>query len=183
MFGCSHTHTPIHGPIIDWLLLLLPLLFSLECIASDLDLDVEYVDAVFAKYCMILMECLLVAIKLSTPSPTYLEHKHHHRQQQNSHHSNPPTRFFLDNVLLGIRMMPWPCAFLRHPVMTDVHPAIAIATATSCSCILFCCRPTKCETRKRKLAHLMRMECETLLPQRILQGISAIPKIIPTGAA
>lgn len=43
------------------------------------------------------------------------------------------------------------------------------------------CRPTKCEVRQRKLAHSMRMECETLLPQRILRGILAIPKIIRTG--
>lgn len=48
MFGCSPTHTHAH----TW-----------ECIASDLDLDVGYVDAVFAKYCMILMECLLVCYK------------------------------------------------------------------------------------------------------------------------
>lgn len=65
-----------------------------------------------------------------------------------------------------------------------------ITTSNSCYGILFgtllfiytTYRPTKCETHKRKLAHLMRMECETLLPQRILQGISAIPKIIPTEA-
>ena len=47
-------------------------------------------------------------------------------------------------------------------------------------CFSFSCffRQTKCETHQRKLAHLMRMACETLLPQRILQGISAILKII-----